>query len=128
MLKIIVDENIPAAETCFATLGEVVNKPGRSLQPADVRDADVLIVRSITQVDQALLQGSKVRFVGTATIGVDHVDQAYLAQQGIFFTNAPGCNAQSVVEYVIAALLELEASRDVALEGKTIGIIGAGNV
>lgn len=128
MLKMIVDENIPAAETCFATLGEVVKKPGRSLQPADVRDADVLIVRSITQVDQALLHGSKVRFVGTATIGVDHVDQAYLTRQGIFFTNAPGCNAQSVVDYVMAALLDLEASRGIALEGKTIGIIGVGNV
>lgn len=128
MLKIVADENIPAAQQCFATLGEVIRKPGRQLQPADVRDADVLVVRSITQVNRELLAGSKVRFVGTATIGVDHVDQDYLQQQGIAFTNAPGCNAQSVVDYVIAALLELEAIRDVGLDRKSIGIIGLGNV
>ncbi len=128
MLTIVVDENIPAAEACFGGLGTVIKKPGRNLQPEDIREADVLLVRSITQVNEALLSGSKVRFVGTATIGVDHVDQAWLEQQGITFTNAPGCNAQSVVEYVMAALLELESSRDFSIKGKSIGIFGLGNV
>lgn len=128
MLTIVVDENIPAADACFGTLGRVVRKAGRHLQPEDVRDADVLVVRSITQVNEALLAGSKVRFVGTATIGVDHVDQAYLHRQGIGFSNAPGCNAQSVVDYVLTALLELEAGGDFSLQGKTLGIVGLGNV
>ena len=128
MLKIVVDENIPAAEPCFSALGNVVMRPGRTLCADDVRDADILIVRSITTVDRALLEGSRVRFVGTATIGVDHIDQNYLQQQGITFTNAPGCNAQSVVDYVTAALLELEASRGLTLAGKSIGIVGLGNV
>lgn len=128
MLTIVVDENIPAAEACFAALGTVVRKPGRTLTAADVRDADALVVRSITQVNEALLAGSKVRFVGTATIGVDHVDQAYLQQQGIRFASAPGCNAQSVVDYVMAALLELETIRDFSISGKSIGIFGLGNV
>lgn len=128
MLIIVVDENIPAADACFGTLGQVIKKPGRQLKPEDVRDADVLVVRSITQVNEALLAGSKVRFVGTATIGVDHVDQRYLQQRGIRFVSAPGCNAQSVVDYVMAALLELETIREFSLQGKSIGIFGLGNV
>lgn len=127
-MKIVVDENIPAAQQCFGALGEVILRPGRSLSAADVQDADALIVRSITRVDQALLAGSKVRFVGTATIGVDHVQQDFLQQQGIRFVSAPGCNARSVVEYVITVLLELEATRELDLRGKSIGIIGLGNV
>lgn len=128
MLTIVVDENIPAAEACFGALGTVLRKPGRTLGAADVRDADVLVVRSITPVNEALLAGSKVRFVGTATIGVDHVDQHYLQQQGIGFANAPGCNAQSVVDFVMSALLALETVRDFSLPEKSIGIIGLGNV
>lgn len=127
-LKIVVDENIPMAERCFGALGEVIRVPGRDMDPAVLRDADALIVRSITKVNGALLAGSSVKFVGTATIGVDHIDQDWLAEQGIAFTSAPGCNARSVVEYVMAALLELEAIRDFQLSGKSIGIIGVGNV
>lgn len=127
-MKIVVDENIPAAQTCFGMLGQVELRPGRTLSAADVRDAEVLIVRSITRVDAALLAGSRVRFVGTATIGVDHVDRVYLRQHGIAFASAPGCNARSVVEYVLAALLELEASRGLDWQNRCIGIIGQGNV
>ncbi|MBA57261.1 MAG: 4-phosphoerythronate dehydrogenase [Pseudomonadales bacterium] len=130
-MKIVVDENIPMAERCFGRIGEaveVVKLPGRHLESGQVLDADALIVRSITKVNEALLAGSKVRFVGTATIGVDHIDQRYLAEHNIAFTSAPGCNARSVVEYVIAALLELESIRDFSMEGKSIGIIGLGNV
>jgi erythronate-4-phosphate dehydrogenase len=127
-MKIVVDENIPMAERCFGHLGEVVKVAGRQIDPAQLRDADALIVRSITQVNQSLLEQSSVRFVGSATIGVDHIDQAYLAKSNVAFANAPGCNARSVVEYVFAALLELEATRDFQLKGKTVGIIGEGNV
>lgn len=128
MLTIVVDENIPAAEACFGTLGTVLRKPGRTLSAEDVRDADVLVVRSITPVNEVLLAGSNVRFVGTATIGVDHVDQDYLRRQGIGFASAPGCNAQSVVDFVMSALLALETMRDFSLDGKSLGIIGLGNV
>lgn len=127
-MKIVVDENIPMAERCFGLLGEVVKVPGRDMDPAIVKDADALIVRSITKVNAELLAGSSVKFVGTATIGVDHIDQAWLAENNIAFTSAPGCNARSVVEYVMAALMELEAIRDFNLAGKSIGIIGVGNV
>ena len=127
-MKILVDENIPAAQECFGHLGEVVRVPGRHLAAADVRDADALIVRSITRVTPALLSGSKVRFVGTATIGVDHIDLDYLHSTGIAFASAPGCNAQSVVEYVMTALLELEARRGLDLRAKSVGIFGLGNV
>lgn len=127
-MKIVVDENIPMAQRCFGQLAEVVAVPGRDMDPAILKDADALVVRSITKVNEALLSGSSVKFVGTATIGVDHIDQAWLAANNIAFTSAPGCNARSVVEYVLAALMELEVIRDFKLDGKSIGIVGVGNV
>ncbi|HAJ91059.1 MAG TPA: 4-phosphoerythronate dehydrogenase PdxB [Gammaproteobacteria bacterium] len=127
-MKIIADENIPCVKEAFASLGEVTLLPGRSMQPEQLRDADILLVRSVTAVDQALLEYSSVRFVGSATIGFDHVDRAYLQQQGIGFATAPGCNATSAAEYVVSALLVLAERKDFALAGKTVGIIGCGNV
>ncbi len=127
-MKIIADENIPCVEQAFASLGEVSLLPGRGMQPEQVRDADILLVRSVTAVDQRLLEGSSVRFVGSATIGFDHVDRAYLQQQGIGFATAPGCNAVSAAEYVVAALLVMAQRKDFDLKDKTVGIIGCGNV
>lgn len=123
-MKIVADENIPLVNEFFSRLGDVVCLPGRSLSAADVVDADALIVRSVTRVNEALLAGSNVKFVGTCTIGVDHLDQAYLDRQGISWSSAPGCNANSVVEYVYAALAHL----DVNWLGVRFGIIGCGNV
>jgi erythronate-4-phosphate dehydrogenase len=127
-MKIIADENIPCAEQAFASLGEVCLMPGRGMQPQQVRDADILLVRSVTTVDRVLLEHSSVRFVGSATIGFDHVDRAYLQQRGIGFATAPGCNATSAAEYVVSALLVLAERKDFVLAGKSVGIIGCGNV
>lgn len=123
-MKIVADENIPLINEFFGHLGEIKRLPGRSMTAEDVRAADVLIVRSVTPVNAALLEGSRVRFVGTCTIGVDHLDQAWLEQQGIAWSSAPGCNANSVVEYVYAALCHLDIHW---LYGR-FGIIGCGNV
>lgn len=127
-MEIWVDENIPQGKEAFGAHGNVVTFPGRSLANKDLRGADALIVRSVTRVNAELLEGTHVRFVGTATIGTDHVDQAYLGARGIGFTSAPGCNARSVGEYVAAALSHLETRKGFALPGRTMGIIGHGHV
>lgn len=127
-LKIIVDENIPFGREAFGQLGDVVALHGRKIDARAVRDADLLIVRSITRVNRDLLDGSRVRFVGTCTIGTDHVDEGWLRERGIAFASAPGCNANSVAEYVVAALLVLARRGGQRLEGKTIGVVGVGNV
>lgn len=123
-MRIIADENIPMVEEFFADLGEVVRLPGRSMTAEDLRGADALLVRSVTKVNQALLAESQVRFVGTCTIGVDHLDRDYLDSAGITWASAPGCNANSVVEYVYAALAHL----DIDWLERRVGIIGCGNV
>ena len=127
-MKIIADENIPFVAECFSSIGEVEVVPGREITPGVVADADVLLVRSITPVDADLLAGSKVRFVGTATIGFDHIDIEYLSRNKIGFASAPGSNANSAAEYVIAALLNISKQHSIDLEGKSTGIIGVGNV
>lgn len=127
-LSVLVDENVPYALETFGTFGSVRTLAGRRITAADVQDADVLIVRSVTRVDRALLSQSRVRFVGTATIGTDHVDVDYLNERGIAFASAPGSNATSVAEYVIAALLLSAHARQASLEGAAIAIIGVGNV
>jgi len=129
-VHILADRNIPLVREAFGCLGEVTLYPGRRLSREQVAGADILLVRSVTPVNAALLEGSRVRFVGTATIGTDHVDQAYLARRGVGFASAPGSNANSVAEYLTAALLELADAvlPGRTLRGLTLGIIGAGNV
>jgi len=112
------------AQEYFSKFGEVVALPGRQLSRAQVKNADALIVRSVTQVNEQLLAGSKVGFVGSCTIGMDHLDLAYLDSCGIEYHNAPGCNANSVVEYVFSALSALQYD----WREKRFGIIGMGNV
>jgi erythronate-4-phosphate dehydrogenase len=127
-MKIVADENIPFVKEVFGSLGEVSLCAGRTMTPEIVKDAEVLLVRSVTKVNAGLLDGSRVRFVATATIGVDHVDLPYLAGRAIGFGSAPGSNAQSVAEYVAAALLVLEAGGVLKVSGSTMGIVGVGNV
>jgi erythronate-4-phosphate dehydrogenase len=127
-MRIFIDENIPQGPEVFSAYGEVTTFPGRALSREHLDDADVLLVRSITRVNADLLEGTPVRFVGTATIGVDHVDQDYLRAKGIGFSAAPGCNARSVAEYFVAALLHLKVNHGVSLQGRTVGVVGYGNV
>lgn len=127
-MKIIADENIPCVQQAFSTLGEVTLRPGRQLCAADVRTADILLVRSVTKVGRDLLEGSRVRFVGSATIGYDHVDRDYLEQHAIGFATAPGSNATSAAEYVVSAILALAERDAFDPADKSVGIVGCGNV
>lgn len=127
-MKIVADPNIPYVAEAFAAVGNVVTVPGRQIEPRVVRDADLLLVRSVTPVNAALLDGSRVKFVATATIGVDHIDTQYLAHRGIGFASAAGSNANSVAEYIVAALLELAHRHKFQLRDKTLGVVGVGNV
>ncbi len=127
-LTIVADENIPALAPLFERFGTLRTCAGRNMQAEDLHGADVLLVRSVTQVNQALLANTPVRFVGTATIGTDHIDRDWLQQQGIGFSSAPGCNADSVVEYVLSSLLQLAFEQGFNLFDKVVGIVGVGNV
>lgn len=127
-MKIIADENIPLLNRFFGELGDVVATPGREITADMVRDADILLVRSVTPVNAALLDGSKVCFVGSTTIGTDHVDQSYLEQRAIGFANAPGSNANSVVEYVLSCLSILTETHGLNFDTLKVGIVGYGNV
>lgn len=127
-MRIIADENIPFVKEAFSAFGEVITVSGRSITNLILRDADILLVRSITRVDRELLAGTEVRFVGTATIGVDHINTSFLAEKNIGFASAPGSNADSVAEYVVASLFFLKKKYGFLLSDKKLGIIGAGNI
>lgn len=127
-MRIVADENIPFVSEAFGGLGEVVLVSGRSLSRKKLSGADALLVRSVTKVDETLLGGTDVSFVGTATIGTDHIDLPYLAQSNIAFAAAPGSNATSVAEYVTASLLVVARRGGYRLSGRSIGIVGVGNV
>jgi len=127
-MKIVADSNIPFVKEAFGNIGSVATVAGRTLAPGDVRDADILIVRSVTNVNRHLLENSRVKFVGTATIGTDHIDLDYLHQNQIGFASAPGSNAISAAEYVVSAVLTLARQRGFNPADKTVGIVGCGNV
>ncbi|CAH3812707.1 Erythronate-4-phosphate dehydrogenase, partial [Enterobacter cloacae] len=127
-VKILVDENMPYARELFSRLGNVKAVPGRPIPVNELDDADALMVRSVTKVNEALLAGKAIKFVGTATAGTDHVDDKWLKQAGIGFSAAPGCNAIAVVEYVFSSLLMLAERDGFALKDRTVGIVGVGNV
>ena len=128
-MKIVVDDKIPYIQDKLCQLAEeVVALPGARISADDVRDADALIVRTRTRCDEALLKGSRVQFVATATIGYDHIDSDYLCRAGIQWTNCPGCNSGSVAQYVECSLLLLQSELGVDLQRSTIGIVGCGHV
>ncbi|MEL6616929.1 MAG: 4-phosphoerythronate dehydrogenase, partial [Bacteroidota bacterium] len=118
MLRLLADANIPYAAEAFGRYGRVKTRPGRAITPEALREVDALLVRSVTPVSPATLAGTPVRFVASATAGMDHVDAGPLAEAGIAVAHAPGSNAASVVDWVLATMLVLGAERGEALEGK----------
>jgi erythronate-4-phosphate dehydrogenase len=128
MHPIVADENIPCVREAFSHLGDVRLLPGRAMSRELLADAELLLVRAVAKVDAKLLHDTAVRFVATATIGTDHVDTNYLTQQGIAFTSAAGSNANSVAEYVMAALLHHAVKHELALAKLTLGIVGVGHI
>lgn len=128
-MHIIADENITLLNEFFADFGDITPLSGRNMSAESVRDADILLVRSVTQVNSELLkENTALQYVGTATIGTDHIDLEYLNKAGIGFSSAPGCNAQAVVNYVLSALCVLTENRQQPLTDLTVAIVGVGNV
>lgn len=127
-MHLVADENIPLLDEFFSDFGTIHRLPGRAITAQDVRDADLLLVRSVTQVNRALLEGSRVRFVGTCTIGTDHLDLDYFAAAGIAWSSAPGCNARGVVDYVLGSVLTLAEREGVDPAARVYGVVGAGQV
>lgn len=127
-MKIIADDTIPFLKGIAEPVADVVYIPAKGFTPEVVKDADALIVRSIDKCTSELLAGSRVRLITTATIGFDHIDIHYCESHGITWKNAPGCNAPSVAQYVLASLLRVALRRGESLQGKTLGIIGVGHV
>ena len=127
-MNIYIDENIPYAKEFFSDYGKLTFFSGRDVTAEQLADADILLVRSITRVNEQLLHLNKsIKFVGTATIGTDHIDQEYLKSRGINFSSAPGCNKISVAEYILSSLMVLAEEKQFQLIDKTVAIVGAGN-
>ena len=127
-LKIIADDKIPFLKGVLEPYADVIYQPGNKITHELVKDTDALLIRTRTKCTEELLSGSKVKFIGTATIGYDHIDTDYCEGNCIKWTNAPGCNSSSVQQYITAALLKTASEFDFILKDKIIGVVGAGNV
>ena len=127
-MKLMIDDAVWGFEEIFSDFGEIETLPGRQIERQSLLNCDILIVRSRTRVDKELLEGTRVRFVGSTVAGLDHIDEAYLRENNITFASAQGCNANAVAEYVISAISNLAHDYSFDLSDKTLGIIGVGNV
>jgi len=127
-VKIVADANIPQVAEAFKELGHLTLIPGRQIEHQHLVDCQCLLVRTVTKVDQHLLDGTEVKFVGTATIGTDHIDEDYLQKNDIAFTNAAGCNAEAASEYVLSGLFALSQNKGFDPFKLKAGIVGCGNV
>jgi len=129
-LSIVADDQIPFADKIFSKFGYVNLVDGRSIDAGKIKNADILLVRSVTRVNKLLLKNSKVKFVGSATSGIDHIDTDYLRESNIFFSYAPGSNARSVAEYVLNSLIETtrNTTSHASFPDMKVGIIGYGHV
>lgn len=126
-MKIIADELIPYVKDYFANAGDLILKPGRAITASDVKEADVLLVRSITPVNEALLKNSRVKFVGSVTAGFDHIDTVWLDKAGIQWANASGFNAPPVADYVVSVIAALERRQLFPAHHAKAAVIGVGN-
>ncbi|OFY41262.1 MAG: hypothetical protein A2X18_12195 [Bacteroidetes bacterium GWF2_40_14] len=127
-MKVVIDSDIPFIKGVLEPYASVVYYKGKNIGPEEVKDADAMIIRTRTRCDASLLDGSHVRFIASATIGSDHIDLDYCRKNSITYTNSAGCNAWGVVQYVIATIFAVAHEKRMSVAGKTIGIIGAGNV
>ena len=127
-MKLMIDDAVWGFDQIFSEFGEVVTLPGRQISNESLQDCDALIVRSRTRVDEELLRNSKIQFVGSTVAGLDHIDQPYLEDNAITLSSAQGCNSNAVAEYVISAIANLSHDYNFKLSGRTLGIIGVGNV
>lgn len=127
-MKFVIDDKIPYIKGALEPFGEVVYLSGPKTTPSIVKDADAIITRTRTICNEQLLAGSSVKFIATATIGFDHIDTDYCEKAGITWTNAPGCNSKSVEQYIASALFVLAERKGFQLKGKTIGVVGVGQV
>lgn len=128
MMRIVADDMIPFLKGALEPFMEVVYLPGKKIDKEALKNADAMLVRTRTKCTENLLKGTGVKFIGTATIGFDHIDTRYCEKNDIVWTNAPGCNSSSVQQYITAALLKLARDHQFELKDKTIGIVGVGNV
>lgn len=128
MIRIVADHKIPFLKGALEGVASVDYLPGGEISREDLLDADALITRTRTKCDRLMLEGTKVRFIASATIGYDHIDTVYCEEAGIQWANAPGCNAASVRQYLVSALLYLAAEKGLKLSSLTLGVIGVGNV
>ncbi|NQU65915.1 MAG: 4-phosphoerythronate dehydrogenase, partial [SAR324 cluster bacterium] len=126
-MKFIADKAIPYVQEAFSSIGQVDLLPSAEITPEVLQDVTGLLIRTTTKVTSTLLASSSVKFVGTATIGTDHIDLPYLANKGIYLSSAPGCNAVAVAEYILTALLALQQKTGASIKDRILGIIGAGN-
>jgi len=127
-MKIVADDKIPFLKGVLEPYTEVIYLPGKQIDNKVLKDADALLIRTRTKCNSSILKGTAVKFIGTATIGYDHIDTEYCRKNGITWTNAPGCNSSSVQQYIAAALLRISGKFKYKLKNKTIGIVGVGNV
>ena len=127
-MKIVCDNKVRFLDGVFNNIADIEFVAGREISADTVKDADALIVRTRTICNEQLLKGSNVKFIGTATIGYDHIDTQYCEQNNIFWTNAPGCNSGSVCQYIVSVLTCMAIHYGFELKDKTIGVIGAGHV
>ncbi|MEI7499233.1 MAG: 4-phosphoerythronate dehydrogenase [Bacteroidota bacterium] len=128
MITIIADNKIPFLKGALEPYASIIYMDGHKIDSASVENADALLIRTRTICNETLLRGSRVKFIASATIGFDHIDTDYCDASSIFWTNAPGCNAASVQQYIASILAILVVSHDISLYGKTLGIIGVGHV
>ena len=128
-MKAVIDEKIPYLREALMAMGvDVVSLPGTDIMNVHLLDAQALFVRTRTVCDAALLSGTAVRFIGTATIGYDHIDTEYCRENGVFWTNAAGCNAGAVLQYVQSVVYSWARDNGYSLSGLTLGIVGLGEI